>query len=337
MLDTLRDMQPGQRVMAEIQALLPNGTYRAMVAQRELTLALPFSAKPGDSLELEVQEHDGRVTLAVVTDRNAAQTKGQQGESVSTSLSQTGRLIGNLIAGEDNPQGRAAPLPLNGSQALIQSMPDDATSLLPILKQAISQSGMFYEAHQAKWVAGQLSTAALREEPQGKLTVAQVTAGNAPAAHGSLEAKTISLDLLPTTSGIERSTQPTGSLPESLVPIVRQQLDGLASNNFAWQGQIWPGQQMQWEIGEPPEERGHNLQPEQQVWQSRLKLTLPSLGSIDATIRLRPGGKVTLELTTASEASAERLRLDADRLNNQFAAANLDLIQLQFRHERSEG
>ena len=40
--------------MAEIQAMLPNGSYRAVVAQREITLALPFSAKSGDSLELEV-------------------------------------------------------------------------------------------------------------------------------------------------------------------------------------------------------------------------------------------------------------------------------------------
>ena len=32
--DVLSDLAPGQRIMAEIQALLPNGTYRAVVAQR---------------------------------------------------------------------------------------------------------------------------------------------------------------------------------------------------------------------------------------------------------------------------------------------------------------
>ena len=54
--DSLSDLVPGQRVMAEIQAQLPNGAYRALVAQRELVLSLPFSAKSGDSLELQVVE-----------------------------------------------------------------------------------------------------------------------------------------------------------------------------------------------------------------------------------------------------------------------------------------
>ena len=48
--DVLSNLVPGQRVLAEIQALLPNGNYRAIVAQREITLALPFSAKAGDTL-----------------------------------------------------------------------------------------------------------------------------------------------------------------------------------------------------------------------------------------------------------------------------------------------
>ncbi len=50
--DVLSNLVPGQRILAEIQALLPNGTYRAVVAQRDVTLALPFSAKPGYTLEL---------------------------------------------------------------------------------------------------------------------------------------------------------------------------------------------------------------------------------------------------------------------------------------------
>ncbi len=62
--DVLSNLVPGQRILAEIQALLPNGSYRAVVAQRDITLALPFSAKPGDTLELEVTESDGKLTLA---------------------------------------------------------------------------------------------------------------------------------------------------------------------------------------------------------------------------------------------------------------------------------
>ena len=45
--EILSNLVPGQRIFAEIQAMLPNGSYRATVAQRDVTLALPFSAKAG--------------------------------------------------------------------------------------------------------------------------------------------------------------------------------------------------------------------------------------------------------------------------------------------------
>ena len=48
-----------------------------------------------------------------------------------------------------------------------------------MLKQAITQSGMFYEAHQAEWVEGRLAKATLLQEPQGKLS--------SPAAFATLD------------------------------------------------------------------------------------------------------------------------------------------------------
>lgn len=64
-LDVLSEYVPGQKMMAQIQFQLANGAYRATIAQRDVTLALPFSAKPGDSLELEVVETEGRIAFAV--------------------------------------------------------------------------------------------------------------------------------------------------------------------------------------------------------------------------------------------------------------------------------
>lgn len=197
--DALSNLVPGQRVMAEIQALLPNGSYRALVAQREVTLALPFSAKAGDSLELEVQENQGKLTLAFVANRSEpAQGKGQP-VSVATSLSQAGKLIGDLLQQAGGEGKRAPPAPLNGNQALVTTMPKDAAAqLAPILKQALSQSGMFYEAHQARWVAGRLPTAQLKQEPQGRLppnlspptpTTAATASTTAPSAQVSPQAK----------------------------------------------------------------------------------------------------------------------------------------------------
>lgn len=171
--DALSNLVPGQRILAEIQALLPNGSYRAVVAQRDITLALPFSAKPGDTLELEVTESDGKLTLAFVTNRSDNAAARAQPESSATSLSPTGKLIGDLM-GDIQTDGKRAPAaPLNNAQPLVQAMPKTAAELVPVLKQALTESGMFYEAHQARWVAGELSTESLKQEPQGKFSVAQ--------------------------------------------------------------------------------------------------------------------------------------------------------------------
>jgi hypothetical protein len=167
--DKLPGLAAGQRLLAEVQALLPNGTYRALINQRSVTLALPFAAKSGDAIELEVSESNGKLTLAVVA-RGAAEGGRAGNESTATQLSRTGQLIGTLLAGaRDGKGGAAVALPLNGKQAIAASPPNSGTDLLPLLKQAIVQSGMFYEAHQAEWVEGRYSKAQLLQEPQGKL------------------------------------------------------------------------------------------------------------------------------------------------------------------------
>lgn len=322
--DALSDLVPGQRVLAEIQALLPNGSYRAVVAQRDITLALPFSAKKGDSLELEVVESEGKLTLAVVNNRAGSTSAGGMQESVSTSLSNTGKLIGDLLGGVDDQGKRAAPAALNGNHPLVDDLPGSASQLAPILKDALSKSGVFYEAHQARWVAGELATEALRQEPQGKLSSA--------TANAAIESTNADSAAIPVAARTETSSQASTIIPRDLTPIVQQQLDALATQNYAWQGQIWPGQQMQWEITENPDNaRPADSEPGDR-WQTRLKLTLPMLGGIDTTLRLQPNGKVEISMTTDSENSESRLRNGAAELREQMEAAGLNLTQLLVQH-----
>ncbi|HAY29684.1 MAG TPA: flagellar hook-length control protein FliK, partial [Candidatus Accumulibacter sp.] len=134
--DRLAGLVVGQRLLAEIQALLPNGSYRAVINQRSVTLALPFTAQTGDAIELEVAESDGRLTLAVVAGGKPAVADG---ESAATSLSRTGQLIGSLLL-DSARSGRAGPqpLPLNENQPLAASPPRQGSELLPLLQQAIS-------------------------------------------------------------------------------------------------------------------------------------------------------------------------------------------------------
>jgi hypothetical protein len=120
-------------------------------------------------------------------------------------------------------------------------------------------------------------------------------------------------------------------IPRELTTIVQQQLDGLANQNFAWQGQVWPGQQMQWEIGEnPANSRGQNADMAQ--WQTRLKLTLPILGGIDAVVQLRPNGEAAISINTDSEVSEAQLKERAGQLRSQFESAGLSLGKLFIQH-----
>ncbi|MGB4065194.1 MAG: flagellar hook-length control protein FliK [Azonexus sp.] len=402
--DVLSNLVPGQRVMAEIQALMPNGTYRAMVGQRDITLALPFSAKPGDTLELEVTESDGKLTLAFVANRTSGNNATVPQESVSTSLSTAGKVIGNLLTPLEGEGKQAAPAALNRSQPLVEAMPKSAVDLAPVLKQALSQSGMFYEAHQARWVNGQLPTAALLQEPQGKLSPAPLNApefinrsSNFPAGTSFAEDISLAPQLRPSVAATQASaaplpdaevltqlpprelndktpglhpnftvnrnfgekteglslnqsaanTAPTpqaavstststipneNPVPRELVPLVQQQLNGLATQNFVWQGQVWPGQPMWWEITGDPESKSSQDTEHASQWQTRLKLDLPALGSIDVTLRLGAGGALAVSVSAENPASEVTLRNSAQSLREQLEAAGLKLTQLHLDH-----
>ena len=105
--DKLSGLVAGQKVMAEIQSMLPNGTYRAIINQRNVTLALPFSAKSGDALELQVTESDGKLALAVLARPDGEGSKPAT-DSTSATLSRTGQLISNLFSGARDAKGNAA-------------------------------------------------------------------------------------------------------------------------------------------------------------------------------------------------------------------------------------
>ena len=351
--DRLSGLVAGDRIMAQIQSLLPNGTYRALINQRAITLALPFSAKAGDSLELLVTESDGKLALAVVGREGSAAQAGGAGESVSATLSRAGQLISALSGNARQAGGNnSGALPLNGNQPLLTAPPTQGKDLLPALQQALTQSGMFYEAHQAEWVAGRLPQAALLQEPQGKLSSpaahaqAFATAGQdgtepaATASRGETQAAPRSADntaAAPTPRAGETPPPPSEASARAPVapqsgsqlvapqtqPIVQQQLDALATQVYAWQGQAWPGQDMRWEIEEDGRPNGDE-DAAANAWTTRLRLVLPQLGDVEARIRLN-GDQLLVGIAVDNDASGERLGEAGDLLRKQLDAVGLTL------------
>ena len=348
--DKLSGLVAGQRVLAEIAALLPNGTYRALMNQRNITLALPFAAKSGDVLELLVTESDGKLALAVIS-HSAAQAEQSSGTGTTATLSRTAQYIGQLL-GEARPQTEEErATPLNSNRPLTNTPPQSAQDILPALKQALSQSGLFYEAHQAEWIAGRLPTTALLKEPQGQLSPAlseqpvaaqeasatalqnkTVQAGELPLNQPSrLSSTAVQPDTLPAPVSNDKTAPPQANSGQivhpSAQPLVQQQLEALATQNYVWQGQVWPGQEMRWEIDPENAQRQANSDEEQTAWSTRLRLTLPRLGEIDARLRLE-GNQLVLTLNADDASTRLRMREEADTLRQQLEVAGLTLATL---------
>jgi hypothetical protein len=342
----LPELQVGQAFTARIQESLPDNTYRALVAGRQLTLQLPEGASPGDTLELVLVDRTPRTLIAKHADSQAASTLDSGQPYPYSRISSAGRMISQLLLPDDQAP---SPAPLNRGQPLLAEAPGSAAQLAASLAKAVSQSGLFYEAHQAQWLTGQRPLAALREEPQGKL----------PATHGgAMESRQpVSLteqaelqaqpQKLPSgaadehleparqgQSGDIRAAATASPIPEELRPLVQQQLDAVASQRLAWHGEAWPGQTIDWQIErERAEDRDAGQGGEaSQPWSTTLRLTMPRLGTIDAALRL-DGGNLRVRMLADDETALADLRGQSAELARNLADAGVNLQALEIRSE----
>lgn len=354
----LPDLQQGQLFRARIQEVLPENTYKALVAGQSLTLSLPEGAKTGDILELVVIDRTPRTLVAQRAQRDSATPVEQYQHAV---LSRTGQLIASLLAGEGEA---AVPATLARGRPLMAQAPASggelATRLPPQLAQAVTSSGLFYEAHQAQWVLGLRPLASLLAEPQGLHSRAEALA--AWGGEGSEEAVQAESALagrrdsavnatpsspLRTLFGGERvaegaplaeSYMPANQsaaavmIPDDLRPLVQQQLEAAATQRLAWHGDIWPEQPMDWEI-EREASQGHGEAGEPAGWHTRVRLALPRLGEIDAGLRLS-GQAVQLVLRTADAGSAASLQGAIPVLQQALAGVDLALLGVQVVHDQ---
>ncbi|MFJ0908958.1 flagellar hook-length control protein FliK, partial [Bordetella bronchiseptica] len=125
--------------------------------------------------------------------------------------------------------------------------------------------------------------------------------------------------------------QPATHTPGAPVPgihqdatlLVRQQLDVLANQMLAWQGQAWPGTPMEWEVAR---EHGDDAAGQPGThWATRLKLNLPRLGTVEARLNLAAN---QLVLHVVAPDSAAEIGAAADALRQQLSAAGLTLTNL---------
>lgn len=241
---------PGQYYQAIVEKRLPNGNYVVHISDKFLQMQLPGGAQPGDHLKLLFITNEPKPKF-IVQDESAAYSKN------NALISLVGKFLDSLV----HQGGKlTAMTPAMTTPILTNPLTNKQDSPL-LLQKAIYQSGLFYESHLAKWVQGKYPFERLQLEPQNKLkTLATeaVTTANAPASLA--QAHTL--------------------------PLVQQQLIALEAGHIMWRGEIWNGQQMEWNIYEDDNYHDSSVLNTVKQWRTRLTLTFPELGKITATLIL---------------------------------------------------
>jgi hypothetical protein len=306
----LPDLAIAQRYQASVEDRLTNGNFKVMVNGHELQINLPANSKTGDQLNLLLVSKEPRLKFALLS---TTSTTGSISNVTKTSLelsgigaelSKTGLFIGALT--QDTIKSLSTPT-LNSSTPILTTPPMTTQQLPSLLQQAMSISGLFYENHQAQWVMGKRTLEQLTQEPQAKIPTNSATISSQ------------------TTSSIS-SNNDTPVHPQSL-SLVQQQLNLLETGHLSWRGEIWAGQTMQWDITKDPSLSAE--EGETTSWQTRLRLNLPKLGEVVATIGLNKGDvKMTLNATDSKTLS--KMQDDQQPLTESMTAAGLTVIGVKF-------
>jgi len=268
--------QAGQTYQASVQAQLAPGIYKVMVADQLLQLQLPGNIRSGDIISLQVISLVPRLTFNMATSANPLSTSDQLGA--------TARLLSSLT---EQPLAQAYVRPSNSTPLWTGAAQFPGTSeLAGMLHAALSQSGLFYEAHQAQWLTGSRNTAQLLQEPQNL----------------SPEQAKIAMSNTSPTAQPERISIP--GVPEHLQPIIHQQLNVLETRQVQWQGQVWLNQEMRWSIQEQPSRM--TQAEEQQQWSTEIFLNLPNLGEVTATLRFAATG-LSITIDAVQEGTRSKL------------------------------
>ncbi len=307
-LRLLPQLDPGDILSARVEAKLPDGSYKVMLAGQPLSMALPSYIAPGDTLELAFVTREPRLTFALRDVAQAASTP-------VPSLSAAGRLVAATML---QAGALATPLAASATAPLLAAPPADGAQLSGALAQTLASSGLFYESHQAAWIAGGRELAQLRQEPQARLTQgapASETRAVAAAAESSSAAPA------------QRQDQ---AIDPRTAPVVEQQLAALDSARVALQLESWAQQWMQWEIEE--RQPGAGREPDAPPsWNTQLRLELPQLGELKAALTLGSDG-VRIRLEAASPASAALLHGHRASLQAALAAAGVPPAGIAIAH-----
>lgn len=221
-------------------------------------------------------------------------------------LSPGARIITSVLAtamASPNP-----PTAVTGAAPILPRAPVEAQTpaLADALKNAVDSSGLFYESHLRDWSEGKRPLADLAREPQ----MQRALDGAAAAA-----------------------TRPGASIDGPTAQFINLQLNSHEQARVAWQGELFPGQPMHWEISkDAPERQAAGSRETPTAWRSAVTFRFPHLGEIKAQLVL-VGDQLHLQVRAAGDVgsaadTASTLQAHSPRLSDALAAAGSPLSSL---------
>jgi hypothetical protein len=284
-------LNPGQQVKAEIVANLPNSLYLARIAGELYKLEIPLNVQPGETMDLTFLSAEPRITFQFLP---------QEGGGESVRLSSMGKWLAGVSQDARPAQGAQEPL--------MESPAQGSALLASRLKTALTQGGLFYESHLARWAAGGLELAELLKEPQGKLSRAVPQQDTADAVGEKAGA---------------------GFADGRTLPLIREQLLLLNSGVLSWKGEAWPGQQMDLAI------TAKDVEDEREI-EATLSLDLTHLGGIEATLRFGSEG-FFVDFVCEHPGSSDVLKQGGDLLRSSLAGAGVQLTRMAAKDGEAKG
>ncbi len=321
----------GQKLQGSVQTQVGPNLFKVSVSGQLVQMELPPSTRPGDTVAVQVSALQPRLAFSMVNSANPLATPEELGA--------TARMLSSMS--QQAPE-KAFVRAAQSAPLWATPQPPESKQLAGLLQEALSSSGLFYESHQAQWLGGARSTAQLMIEPQNlapeqaKAVTANNTANKAVMANDNTNPAVITRNAADTnvSKQLNTSSLPEGEalgIPDHLQPLVQQQLNALETRQMMWQGNVWPGQDMQWEVHEQaaqtPSMKG------QRQWVTQIQLDLPNLGAVTATLRLNSAG-LSLKLNAGTSQTRAVLGSASTQLVSALSDAGIPVLSTQVTNEQ---
>lgn len=315
--------QPGQSVLAVVVAKLSDNVAILKIAGGLYRADIDLSLRQGDTMQLTYRGSIPRPTFSLEkplpTDPPAIISKAA------------------AIASESAKSAPANPTPLatRPLQPLLNAPIGNTTALASALKNALANSGIFYESHLAQWFLGERNISELKKEPQCRLTKRD---RGEKFPLGKDDITPTNEQFVDVVSERDHEARDKGGLLETILShrdseisaLVREQIQTATTGIFRWQGEAWPGQEMAWEVEQKEQ---NSAQTGESPWKTTIQLHTPHLGNIEATI-VMSGKNVTCLLRVSESETFKLVRQEQGELENRMVGAGLKLTDMVVRGEQ---